>query len=97
MISFTSTYACIIFDQSARSIFAWRQALVAACDTNKQLTVSFLFACLFVFVSNVCIISGCFRGAFKIVFVLDGPSSSAVPVVMVCLATSAYFDWLEAN
>ena len=30
----------IIFDQSAPSIFARCQVLVAACDTNKQLTVS---------------------------------------------------------
>ena len=29
-----------IFDQSARSIFAHCEALVVACDANKQLTVS---------------------------------------------------------
>ena len=34
-------YMCdIIFDQSAHSIFVCCQALVAACVTNKQLTVS---------------------------------------------------------
>lgn len=38
---FIVVHTCdIIFDQSTRSILACCQAIVATCDTNKQLTVS---------------------------------------------------------